>query len=574
MTHPALLALLAAPLSPIAANAQEGAPAMEAPVPLINIAMGDLTTAPMHPKDAALIKALNMLDERLAELPSEFPKDMPQELAPAFAPESIPVWLRLLTMQKRIAVAAVQNPDPYAMPFAFSVAFDETDAAAAEQYEAALKNLLQGMQAPFPPQMIQRDGSALAVNMGASLSPMGQTSAAAMLEGQDLGFEMDMNLGGYMKFMQTMMMGSGAPPEAMIVFDALSRMGLDEAVVEVATACNGNTSDTASVVTNIGGRMRAAGILPETGLSTEHLAPIPADVTWASVQRLDMEAAFSALNTMIGGYMSEQMGSDANPAAMIAGATGIDLQGGLFGALGDTYGMYASEATGGGGLTSTVMFFSLRDAEALIQTKEQIEEIINSQVAAQASGYVSIRTWTRGDDEYSTLMFPGLPVPLEATMAISENWLVIGATPQAAMGAMDQIASSAPSLATKASIAPLVATGSKYGISIVDTEYFARSGYGLTSMMLSGISNGVRSRFDATRDPGPIMPVYSAFKTDIHDLVGSTELHGDDLVTMQSGDGSMVVQMAMAVGFLNEYGLVIMLPALAGAAFPMMAREF
>ena len=325
-------------------------------------------------------------------------------------------------------------------------------------------------------------------------------------------------------------------------------------------------------MTGIGGRMLASGILPEGGISAAHLAPVPADATWASVGRMDMEAVFNNIDALVSEYAAEQMGG-GNIADLVQGMVGIDLRSGLFGALGDTQGMYASDSTGGGGLTSTVMFFSLRDAEALLQTKEQIEEMLNAMVGAQAEGYASIRSWERGTDEYTTLMFPGIPVPIEPTMAMNEEWLVIAATPQAAMGAMDQIASGTNSIASRAGIAPLL-DGTNMSVAFMDSNYFARSGYGLASMMLSGVSNGVRSPTDTAREPGPIMPVYSTFKDGIQDWVSYSTVVGDDLVTRQTQDGSAVVNLATMMGFVNDYGLIMLAPAAAAAIPAFMQQNF
>lgn len=591
MMHPAIFTLFTAPLCSLSAfpmQAQEPAgapqqgaaqqPASEeepsaAPVPLISLSMGDMASAPQHPKDAALMRALTLLDERLSELPAEVGGEMPPELLPAFEAESIPVWLRLLTAQKRVSMMGLPNGGGQNdLPFLFSVAMDETDEQAAIQYEANLKALLGRMQAPFPMEMIQRNGSALMVDMGATMAPMGQTDAAAMLGGSPLSLEMEMNIGGYLDFFKGLMMSEGAPYEAMMMFDILGHMGLDESVLEVAVKCDGETTHTASLISGLGRRMVESGIFPADGMTAAHLAPVPRDATWASVSRIDMEAAFNAVDALISEYAADQLGG-GNIADMVQGMVGIDLRSGLFGALGDTYGMYASESTGGGGLTSTVMFFSLRDQEALLQTQEQLQEMLNAILGAQTDGYVSIRSWTRGDDEYSTLMFPGLPVPIEPTIAMSEGWLVVAATPQAAMGAMDHIASGGNSIASHGGIAPLL-DGTKKGVGFMDAEYFARSGYGLTAMMLSGVSNGVRSRTDATRNPGPIMPVYSTFKEGIQDMVGYTEVVGEDIVTRQTQDGSAVVQMATMMGFFSDYGLALIMPGVLAAGMPQIARNF
>jgi hypothetical protein len=199
----------------------------------------------------------------------------------------------------------------------------------------------------------------------------------------------------------------------------------------------------------------------------------------------------------------------------------------------------------------------------LIETKEQVEELINGQVAMLAQGYVSVRTWTRGDGEYTTLTFPGLPVPLEPTMAMTDEWLVIAATPQAALAAMGQINSAGGGLATHPLIAPLVAAGNKSAITYFDTEHYAKSGYGTTGLMLSSLSNAVRSRTDAMRDPGPILPLYAEFAAGIRPTVGYGELRGDDYISVSVTDASTVVQMAAMMGFLHEHAIVFALPALA-----------
>lgn len=538
------------------------------------MSMGDLTVGPVHPKDEALANALKMLEARLAELPSEVGHEMPTELLVAFEAETIPIWLRLLTAQKRASVVGTpagggMNPN---MPFMFSVAMDESDEQSAIQYETRLKDLLTRLEAPFPLEMIQREGSSLKVDMGATLAPMGETRAAAILGGGPMSFEMEMNIGGYLDFLRTMMMAQGAPYEATMVFDILGQMGLNDAVMQAAAMSDGTTTHGASVTTGLAGRMVASGILPEGGLTEAHLAPVPRDATWANVARMDMEAVFDGIDALVSEYAAEQLGG-ASLADLAQGGLGIDLRSGLFGALGDTYGLYASESTGGGGLTSTVMFFSLRDTDALLETKEQLTEIINAKIGAESRGYVSIRTWMHHDDEYTTLMFPGLPAPLEPTMAMNENWLVVAATPQAAMGAMGQIASGAPSLAAHGEIAPLL-DGTKVGVGFMNSSYYARSGYGMTSMLLSSISNGVRSRTDLAREPGPIMPVYSTFKEGIRDAIAYQEVVGDDLIARQTQDGSMVVQVATMIGFLEDYGLAIMAPAILGAAVPEIMRNF
>lgn len=566
MTTTALLPLLAAPLLAAPQEPAPGAPSQET-IPFMSLSFGDMSQFVVHPKDAGLARACGMLDERAAELPAEFAGEMPPPLAVAFEPGTIPTWMRLLSAPKSVRMdlnpAALAN---YDMPFEFSMAVHETSPEAATQLEAEVRSMLQRMRAPLPEGMMFLDGSSLVLGDGAVPSPIGETSAAKLLgPGAPVVSEMVMDVGGYLEFIADVMMQQGAPPEMAMIFDIADRMGLMDCVVEAAGTVDEKASRSVSVVTNVGGRMRAAGLVPADGLTPQHLAPIPADATWATVSRFDMAAAFDALNGVIGEILLEQMGAEIDPAQMMAATTGIDLRAGIFGALGDTSGMYASVTTGGGGITSTVFFSSLRDPDALIETKEQLEEMLNGIAASQARGYVSARTWTSGDGEYTTLTFPGIPVPLEPTIAMSDEWFVVAATPQAALGAMQHIESGAPGLAAHPMIAPLAAQGSKTGISYLDTEYYARSGYGVTSMALSGLSNAVRSRVDELRDPGPIMPVYSEFAVGIVPTISYSEITGDDYVEWIVGDPSTVVQTAAVMGFVCEHAAIFLAPAMMAA---------
>ncbi|MEM6672017.1 MAG: hypothetical protein AAF726_04195 [Planctomycetota bacterium] len=541
--------------------------------PLMSMTCGDLADFVQHPKDEGLRRAFGMLDDRLAELPSDLGDDMPPPARAALDPSALPTWIRLMrapkTVQFDVSASALANGD---MPFRFGVAVHEDSPEAATQLEAEVRSLVQQMGAPMPPEMLVRDQSSLVVGNGTLPQAMGGTRAAEMLgSGAPLLAEMRMDVGAYFDFLEGVMMETGAaPPEAARIFDVVGRMGLDDCVMEVASTGDDRVSRSVAIMTNIGGKMKAAGLLPEEGLTAAHFAPIPADAHWASVERFDMAAGFEALNTLVSELMQEQMGG-GDLSDMVASTVGIDLRNGVFGALGDVCGMYASDTTGGGGMTSMVMYFSLRDSEALLQSTEQIQSMLNGFGQMMAQGYVNARTWTRGDGEYTTLTFPGLPVPLEPTIAMTESWLFIAATPQAALGAVEHVASGENGLASHRSIAPLLADGSKNAVSFFDAAHYARKGYGATSVLLSGLGNAMRSRMDETRDPGPILPPYPAFAEGILPTVGYGELRGDDYVNVSVGDASTVVQMAAMTGSLSELA-PLFAAALAAESAPDIAR--
>jgi len=572
---PVLAAL--APLAGAPALAQDGPPigmtAQDA-VPVMSIKMGDLGDALVSPKDEGLRRAFAMIPARLAELPRELGREMPPPAQELFSEQSMPVWLHLLRAPKTVSfgLSATQTMNQN-NPFVFGVRVHEESEEQAQAFANDLGGLLQRLQAPVPPGVYAVEGAGLTSRIGMAPVEDVATRARGMVGEGALVMEMNMDVGGAVGFARQMMEAEGAPPEAMMVMGLVERLGLDQLELEVAQVATPEHLKTASVMTGVGGRLRAAGILPEGGIGAAHLAPIPADATMASVSRVDMGAMFEAVNGLAADVMTEMGMGGSDPAEQLMQVTGIDLRDGLFNALGDTMGYYSSLSTGGGGLTSTVMFASIRDYDALVDTKEQIEGMFNGLTAAQTRGYVSIRAWDRGDAEYTTLMFPGLPVPLEPTIAMTEDWLVVAATPNAALSAMAQIADGGPSLATHDGIAPLL-DGSKNGIGYMDAQFFAEEGYGTVSVLSSAIVNAMRSPTDATRDPGPIVPLYGDFCQGIVPTISYSEVRGEDLVTMATGDPSDLVQMAMLSGFVQEFMIGMMIPVGLAAGAEDIQREF
>ena len=84
----------------------------------------------------------------------------------------------------------------------------------------------------------------------------------------------------------------------------------------------------------------------------------------------------------------------------------------------------------------------------------------------------------------------------------------------------------------------------------------------------------MRSPTDATRDPGPIVPLYSDFCEGIVPTISYSEVRGDDLVTMATGDPSDLVQMAMLSGFVQEFMIGMMIPIGLAAGAEDIQREF
>ena len=571
-------AALAAPQSPAAVSGESRlslGPGAEDVHVFLDLSLGDASHWIKHPKDAGFARAMEMLPARLADLPMELDGAMPPELGWAFGPEVMPIWLRLLQAPKSLRFGGTV-PAP-ALGFAVHEADEE---AAARMHEKLMlaAGVMQAMGARIPEDLLQRRGRSLVVEAGTTPPALGSTAAARLLEGHELAEEVMVDLGALVDFLRELIadkVDRGLDPREEAAFvEFVEWLGLSDLRLEIATGMNESDRRTALVAKGLGKSLRASGILPADGLTAAHLAPVPADATLASVERVDLGAAFEAFNGFASAMLEQQgMGPGIDLGDMVKGTTGIDLRTGLLGALGDTAGFYASDTTGGGGLTSMVMFMEVVDEDGLLDTKETIEELLNALAMGPASGYVSLRTWEDAEVEYTTLMFPGLPMPLELTTAMGGGWIVMASTPTAARGAMHHIQSGGPSLASRPEVAAALGVEGRTGMTFLDAAHYARIGYGPTSLMMSAVANTLRSPIDTVREPGPVMPTFAEFREGILPTIGYTEVRGDDLVSVTEGDGSMVVGLATGAGFVQEYAALFAAP-LAAIGAEELGREF
>src|SRR5262249_19782929 len=144
-------------------------------------------------------------------------------------------------------------------------------------------------------------------------------------------------------------------------------------------------------------------------------------------------------------------------------------------------------------------------------------------------GYVRLVTSKDGDNDLMTLRFNGIPVPLEITFALTDNWLILAPTPQAALAASRQASGKGDSglMSNKTFSAPYPSDKKAVAITFSDTARNLAGGYTFLSLVGSAVANGVRSPTDTKRDPGLIVPVYNDLKRDIRPSIGYTYWRGD-----------------------------------------------
>jgi len=537
---------------------------------LFTLYVADTDTFFANEKDAGLLRALEMIRARMGELPGEIP-DFPQ-----LPPDMVSLVTGLLTGEKSLRIGTSNDPG---MPFPVYGQLDviEGDEAAAQHLATTLYNL--GLMAGVPFGQKGEDGlvplvgtDPVNVHFGAKGSSVILSAGKSIDHGVDLNttglpagvapnFLMQMDMGGIMDLLGDMSEMAG---EGENFVNPLAQVGLDRMAIHVASGADGERSYTVTRMPGHGSWADGAGMLPRRNLTLADVNIIPKSAMFGLVSTTNFQGTLDYLLEMLEPELAAQGVGD--PVAMMAALTGFHLEEDLIDHLGDAVGLYTSDATGGGGLLSLVAFMELSNPEGMLTTIESLEDIINGVGASAAQGYVRTRHWQHGGNEFLSLTFPGLPVPAEPTLSVSGNHLFIGMTPGATVGAVES-AQQAGGLNDNPRFAGNLphAIADSQSISFVDSPRMLRHGYGITSLFCSALVNGTRSRFDNSRDAGMIMPTFPELARGAKASVTSTYMDGDDYVTEQWADSSMLVNMTSMAGWLTSSPAALLIPlALVG----------
>lgn len=536
------LALLALPLTPPAQEVED----------LFVVQCSGLDGLIVDPRDAGLRELLGLMDARLAELPDELGDDFD------LPPDALPLVARLLTspMSMRIGRDAAAEDFPF---FAELRCARGSEEAARETVALAARLLgeldmeptepdSQGVRTlPAPvPTTLATEGSELVLAVGAPpVEPLALRSTY-LPDGVAPALVVQADCGGLLELMA---MEEDARP----FVEALRTIGLGAATFSWSTGYEADAGISVTALAGCAGVMQERGLLAKTGLSPASLRAVPADATWASVSQFDLHGGWRWMT----GFLRDQ-GLDLRELdemlEQFTIETGVELERDLLAPLGSLLGMYASETTGGGGLLSTVLFVEVDDPDTLTASMRRVEARLNELAREEADGYVHIRRRASAAGELISLTFPGLPIPLEPTWAMSNGFLVVGATPQAVEAAVTQIAGGGPDLTTSPRFAQALPGGCEGALSMtyVDSARFVREGYGTASMCMSALSNALRSRTDASRLAGPALPPYAALAGDARAYVSTTRVVGDAIVVETRFDRSLSVNLAASAGYISS----------------------
>jgi len=279
----------------------------------------------------------------------------------------------------------------------------------------------------------------------------------------------------------------------------------------------------------------------------DDLRVIPADATCASLKRTNFQHTWDNLTQ----YAQQAKPAEFDEAmAVIRDEIGIEIASDVIEPLGTLSGFYFADSTGGGSLASGVGLVSLADPERMARTLGTLSERFNESAKERLPEGVSIRihSFARGGTRYFQLRFPGLPVPIEPTIAIAGTWLVIGATPHGAIAAADQITSGRKGIEANPRFAGAIGDTPSIATVFIDFEQTIRDGYPILMFASSMLSNAVRSPLGAEREPGLVLPLYAQLVDECKPMVVRSWWDDEDLVSEMETDSSWLVNAAGILG--------------------------
>jgi hypothetical protein len=536
-------------------------------------------------KDRGCVSVFSMLPARIRELPREVQD-------PGFTPEVAGIITTMMTMASHPArLSVVYNGEaPTGGLFGYGVAIsvlgdtkDEIDQIQARVGGLLAKNenlplkpsqRFQGMtdyQLPFglvsfgPRQAA--DGWRYEIIAGTMDNP---DAAAASLPRPERGLDpvfrayfAGEGLTPAFSIVQTM---AGQNPKAAEGL-AKARARLGDARIAFQA---GYTKDAyASTLAYVGAREHAEELMVSTEpLSRADFGAIPADATDATMKRAADDWLTRTIDNLAGAEPVQRA------LAQFQQVTGVSLRDDLAAALGGTVAFYMSDSTGGAGLGSAVGLISIRDHEKLAGTLGKLAAFANTAGESHAKGYVRIASWDDGKSRLMSLRFPGLPVPLELTLGVTDRWLCVAMTPQAALAAVRQASGSGDEGLLANPVFRKAFPGDKVvGFSFTDTARACRSGYTLLSLVTSAASNLVRSPTDPTRNPPMALPLFNDFVRNVRPRLSTTFWRAGDLVTQTTADHSALVQLSGAVGSIGKFAPVLVAAAAAAAGFEQQQQH-
>lgn len=333
--------------------------------------------------------------------------------------------------------------------------------------------------------------------------------------------------------------------------------------MSVEMVCGHDSAGCGNTITvhRAGAHAEALGLV-KSKVTDADLAIVPGDSVFAHVAKIEPQASWARVNKQFGA-----MPQFAEVLGHVNGVLGIDVEKDLVSTLGGTSACCMSDTTGGNTLFSAVGFFEIKDPARLAATMDKLSAKANEFLSHQMAeggpkpGTIAMTSWVEPSGaaqgvKFTALRFPGLPVPLEPTLAMADRWLVVGFNPQsctAAAGHAMSVKASGGKGGLGANAAFASATGDRIkdatSVTFIDSASTIRDGYPVLQMLGSALTNFARSPSSSSaRQVAQVVPTLAELRAGVKPIVWTTTWSGDDLVMSSRGDDSILVNAAAVLG--------------------------
>lgn len=347
--------------------------------------------------------------------------------------------------------------------------------------------------------------------------------------------------------------------------------------MQVEAVWSSESSGTRSVMTV----RRAARFADKLGLVKQTITPadlavIPADSVFASITKVDPQGSWQRLNGQLG-----QQPELAQFLQHINTELGIDLEKDFIAALGNTTALCISDTTGGNSLFSGVGFVEIKDPARLTTALDKVADLANRKIAEEISrggpnpGTVKITNWTPDSGpakgvRFTSIRTPGLPIPIEPTLAMSDRWLIVGLSPQSCAAAAGHAVSvksdSKGGLSSNPAFAAAGASATNaVSVTFIDSAATLRDGYPMLQLLGTALTNFARSPDSSSpREVAQVVPTLAELKAGVRPMIWTTAWSGDDLVITGHADQSTLVNLAALAG-TGDIGSIVFGSFIGGA---------
>ncbi|MBL8745822.1 MAG: hypothetical protein JNK58_05625 [Phycisphaerae bacterium] len=562
-----------------AAIARPDAPDTENKPPLQTLFVGERGVCRdlfVSEKDSALLRAVDMLPARLKELRAQVPElqEMP--------PEAIDLMVGIMSHPMRIAITNKGFDQQTGMPgigAVISFKMGETGEADAKSMHQQFETLRGMSPMPFEPAPSKRFPGMTDLPLPVGVLSYGPRRAAdgwrydmifAAIDDPDAVFNTlpavpagvapvvrgSIDLAAWSPLV-SMFAGFAAmaSPQGQQVIDQFREAGLigpDAMKFEWSLGHSAQRMEGTLAVRRMG---KHAGAMSRATITDDDLAAIPSDASYIDIAKFDLKKSWESMRNQF-----ERAGGGEIKSVLdeVREALGFDPETEVIAAMGETVALYFSDTTGGGSMMSGVLMLALADPARMLAAMDKAAAKANHALAqeVQAPAAVEVARFERDGVNFTQLRFPGLPVPIQPTIAVAGKWMVVGVTPQAATAAARHILAAKPGGGVLSNPAFTAARWNPPGgagasvIHFADPSRTMRDGYASLTLLASAIENAARTMTGAPspRDPGMVLPVYSDLLRDTRPMMMISYWSEDDFITDLRGDRSVLASLATLLG--------------------------